>query len=121
MRFLFWLVALPLLFIAAFFAISNREIVTVDLWPFAGTVSVPLYFALVGALFVGFGFGALVAWWGGRHARGRARAEGHRAERLQQEVDRLQARLDAAQPRPAAAALPMAPPPRETAGPWPAR
>jgi len=114
MKLLFWIVALPLLFIAAFFAIANRETVTIDLWPVAGQISVPLFLALVAALYVGFLFGAVVAWWAGRTARARAREQARRAERLQHEVAELKARLDAANPQrvpPPSAPPSLVPPP----------
>jgi uncharacterized integral membrane protein len=123
MKILFWVVVLPLLFIAAFFAIANREAVTIDLWPVSGPVSVPLFVALVGALYLGFLFGALVTWWAGRATRAKARAEARRADRLQRDADELRARLDAATPpsKPtieAEALPPRSTPPSATAS-WP--
>lgn len=108
MRILFWIIVLPLLLIAAFFAIANRETVTLDLWPLFGQVAMPLFVALLGFLYLGFVFGALVAWWGGRNARARARNAARRVEALQREVAELTARLDARPPTP-----PVATPPAE--------
>ena len=125
MRILFWVVVLPLLFVAAFFAIANREAVTIDLWPISGPVSVPLFVALVGALYLGFLFGALVTWWAGRVTRTKARAETRRADRLQQEADELRARIEAATPpqsKPtieAEALPPRSQPPAVSAASWP--
>lgn len=125
MRILFWVVVLPLLFVAAFFAISNREAVTIDLWPVSGPVSVPLFVALVGSLYLGFLFGALVTWWAGRVTRAKARAETRRADRLQQEADELRARIEAATPpqsKPTIEAETLPPrsqPPAVTAASWP--
>lgn len=107
---LFWIVVIPLLFVSAFFAIANREIVAIDLWPLFGKVSMPLFVALVGALYVGFLLGALIAWWGGRATRARARRETRRADGLQRERDALRAQLDAARPRPPAIDMPGAAP-----------
>lgn len=108
MKLLFWIVVLPLLFIAAFFAIANRETVAIDLWPVFGAVTMPLFVALVGSLYIGFLFGALVAWWSGRRARNRARQAARRAEALQRELDEMKARTEAARPRPAALDVPAA-------------
>lgn len=105
MRVLFWIIVLPLLLIAAFFAIANRETVTLDLWPLFTQVTMPLFVALLIFLYVGFMLGAAVAWWGGRHARARARVAARRAEGLQREVAELTARLEA-RPVPPAASPP---------------
>lgn len=102
MKILFWIVVIPLLFVSAFFAIANRDAVEIDLWPLSGKVSVPLFLALIGALYAGFILGALIAWWGGRPARQRAREATRRANALQRERDALQAQLDAARPKPPA-------------------
>ena len=102
MRLTFWLAGVPLLLIGAFFAVANRELVAVDLWPLAGRVSVPLFAALVGALYVGFVLGAAVAWWSGRRVRGRGRETRRRLMRAEEENARLLARLDSTPTTPAA-------------------
>lgn len=94
MRLTFWLAGVPLLLIGAFFAVANREIIAVDLWPLAGRVNVPLFAALVGALYLGFLLGAVVAWWAGRHTRSRAREARRRLLRLESENARLSARME---------------------------
>ena len=101
MKFVFWIIALALLFVAGFFAVANREVVEIDLWPLFTKVAMPLYFSLVCTLAIGFLLGAIVAWWSGRTARSRARQASRRADALQRERDALQAQLDAARPRPA--------------------
>lgn len=94
MRPLFWIVGVPLLLIGAFFAVANREPVALDLWPATGKITVPLFAALVGALYVGFLLGAVVAWWAGRHGRSRARLARRRLVDLERENQRLQERAD---------------------------
>ena len=106
MRPVFWIVGVPLLLAGAFFAIANREEVRIDLWPLSGAVTVPLFAALVGALYAGFVIGALVAWWAGRHGRRAARAARRRAAELEAEVTRLRK----AAPPPAATTLPATTP-----------
>src|SRR5262245_31927252 len=112
MKILIWLIFLPIVLIAAFFAIANRDVVTVDLWPLASPVALPLFAALAGALYVGMGLGAILTWIGGRRTRQRARAEHRRAEVLATENAALQARLDqlAPKPKPPVADLTPAPP-----------
>lgn len=116
MRPVFWIVGVPLLLAGAFFAIANREEVRIDLWPLSGAVTIPLFAALVGALYAGFVIGALVAWWAGRHGRRAARAARRRATELEAEL----ARLRKAAPPPAAPGLPAtAPRPGPGANPSP--
>jgi uncharacterized integral membrane protein len=102
MRFLFWIVAIALLFIAGFFAVANREVVEIDLWPVFTKVAMPLYLGLIFALSAGFILGAVVAWWSGRTARARARQATRRADALARERDALRAELEAARPKPPA-------------------
>jgi hypothetical protein len=113
MKVLSWLVALPILVAVGFFVIANRETVTVSLWPLPEQVTLPLFAALAGALYIGFAFGAIIAWWSGHGARSAARAERRRAEALTRELAAVQAKLDArslpASP-PLGAALPPPPP-----------
>lgn len=90
-RFLYWLIALPLVLLAGFFAIANREPVRVGLWPLVDTAVMPLFVVIILSLFLGFLFGALAAWWSGRRARQRARIAERRAERLTAELERLRA------------------------------
>ena len=94
MRPIFWIVGVPLLLVGAFFAIANREFVAVDLWPLAGKITLPLFAALVGALYAGFLLGAVIAWWAGRHSRKSTREARRRAAELEAENARLQHRLD---------------------------
>jgi uncharacterized integral membrane protein len=113
MKVLFWIIVIPLLFIAGFFAVANRELVVVDLWPLFTKVSVPLYLALIGTLTVGFLLGAAVAWWGGRAARIRGRQATRRADALARERDALRAEVDTLRPKPPT--LEMAPQPASPA------
>ena len=73
MKLLFWIVGLPLLLVAGFFAVANRETVTVSLWPFAEALQMPLFLAIATPFYIGFALGALLAWGGAGGARGRDR------------------------------------------------
>jgi uncharacterized integral membrane protein len=113
MKLLFWIIGVPLLVIAAFFAVANREFVTVSLWPLAEPMDMPLFVAIVAPLYVGVLLGALAAWWSGRRARSRARAEARRADTLARENAELKQRLQTlegqANPRTPLSPQPMAP------------
>jgi uncharacterized integral membrane protein len=88
-----WLVSLPLLIILVIFAVSNRESVTVSVWPLPVTVEASLYLVVLLALFVGFLVGELVAWINGRRWRREARRRARRIEALERELDATQAKL----------------------------
>jgi uncharacterized integral membrane protein len=122
MKVLFWIVFIALLFVAGFFAVANREVVEIDLWPVFTKVAMPLYLGLVGAFATGFILGALVAWWSGRTARSRARQATRRADALARERDALQAELEAMRPKPPAlemAARPASSTPAPVPAVWP--
>src|SRR4051812_13451617 len=93
MKLLFWIFGVPLLVIAAFFAVANRELVTVSLWPLAEPMAMPLFIAIVAPLYAGVLIGALAAWWSGRRARSRARSEARRADALERENVDLKQRV----------------------------
>lgn len=105
MKRLFWIVAVPLVLLAALFATANRGPVEIDLWPLSGHVELPLFVALTAAAYAGFLAGAFVAWTVGGRARSRARAATRRAESLERDVAALRRRLEEMPPpgtRPAA-------------------
>jgi len=106
MKLLFWIVGVPLLLIAAFFAIANRESVAVSLWPLADSVELPLFIAIVAPLYFGFLLGGIAAWIAGGRVRARAREATRRAESLERENAALRARLDQAEPGQPVARLP---------------
>lgn len=105
MKLLFWIVGVPLLLIAAFFAIANRESVSVSLWPLADAVHVPLFVAIVAPLYLGFLLGAGATWIAGGRTRARARDASRRAAALEQENAALRTRLDQVAPGQPAAGL----------------
>jgi uncharacterized integral membrane protein len=84
-----WLTTVPAAAVVIVFCAINRDSVTIDLWPFPYLSTQPLWLVVLGAVFLGFVWGALVAWGGGRTAARRARAE----------AAELKARLTAARPR----------------------
>lgn len=80
------LIAAPFLLILVLFALSNRQDVTLGLWPTDLAMTLPLSVAILGAMAVAFLIGALVVWVPTLGVRLRAR-------RLQRETRALQARL----------------------------
>jgi uncharacterized integral membrane protein len=86
---LFWIAGVPLLFCGAVFAIANRAPVSLDLWPIADRIELPLFVALTGALYSGFGLGAAIAWWAARHSRRAGRDATRRVGQLEAELQKL--------------------------------
>jgi hypothetical protein len=92
LRTLYWILAGTLAALAGLFALNNRGELTVDLWPLGPQTQMPVFVALVGALYIGFLFGAVVAWLAGGVARKRAREMARKAARLDVELQELKAK-----------------------------
>jgi uncharacterized integral membrane protein len=89
MRHISWIVTLPIVLVAAVFAVVNREPIKIDLWPLPWDLYPPLYLVVLGCLFVGFLVGGMAAWFSGARRRRLAREAGHRAGALAREVAEL--------------------------------
>lgn len=98
MRLVHWVVTLPVALVVVLFAVSNRESVTVTVWPLPVRLEAPLYLVVLLALLAGFLVGELVAWINGARARRLARERARRIEALERELAATQARLSAAPP-----------------------
>jgi len=113
-RFLSWVFMLPAAAAVIVFAVANRGVVSVDLWPTPVAVEAPFSLFLLTALAVGFAFGAFGAWMsGGRaraQARSQARSQARRAEAAERDLEALRLRAERSQ-APAPAAEGALPPP----------
>jgi uncharacterized integral membrane protein len=87
MRFLWWTVLVLIAVVLILFAVSNRETVSVGLWPLPAAVELPLYLMVLGMLLVGFVAGELVGWIGGWHWRREARRSRERIAMLERELE----------------------------------
>ncbi|HEX3953801.1 MAG TPA: lipopolysaccharide assembly protein LapA domain-containing protein [Stellaceae bacterium] len=104
MRLLLWLfVILVVAVLLALFAVSNRESVSLVLWPLPFLMQLPLYLAVSAAVLIGFIAGMLVAWIAGHGRRREARQRRRRLAALERELAATQAQL-------AGPALPVRPP-----------
>lgn len=90
MRIIHWIVTVPAAIIAVLFAVSNREPVTVALWPLPAQ-QVRLYLVVLLAMLVGFLAGELVAWVNGGRTRRLARERARRIAALERELAATQA------------------------------
>jgi hypothetical protein len=84
-----WILTLPLLVIAVVFSVSNRQAIMFDIWPFDLTVTLPAFVPVLGALFIGFVAGGIVAWISAGRTRARARAAERDLQSAQFELSRL--------------------------------
>jgi uncharacterized integral membrane protein len=104
MRALYWILAGALAALAGLFALNNRDELTVDFWPVGPEIQMPIFVALVGALYLGFALGAVIAWFATGRERKRARAAERKAAELDADLQMLKAKQAAATPA-------VAPPP----------
>lgn len=93
MRLLFWIFVLVIAGVLGWFAASNRQEVALGLWPLASAAVVPVYFAVLGSLLVGFVWGALAAWVAGGRWRREARRRARRILALERELAATQEQL----------------------------
>ena len=92
MKFVYWVFAAIMIVAAVLFALSNRQLVEFGIWPLPFVVEIPAYGFGLGAFAVGFFCGGFVIWLRAIGARTRAGMNARSAERLQRELDALQAR-----------------------------
>jgi uncharacterized integral membrane protein len=84
-RLLFWLVVLPLAVAVAYFAVANRDEVTVTFLGYVATT--PKFVLILGAVFVGLVIGGVATWLGQRHWRKQARHLHRRVKHLEGEIE----------------------------------
>ena len=88
-------IAVPLLALLVLFALSNRQMVQIGLWPTDYVQDLPLSAAILLGMTVAFLAGALLLWVSVLAARRRARRAEHTARLLEGQVAELKARLAA--------------------------
>ena len=91
-----WILTLPLIVVAAIFAIANRGPITLDLWPFEASPRLPLFVILLACLVFGLVVGGLATWLSAAPTRRRARQARQRVAELEREVARLRQERDRA-------------------------
>ena len=97
-----WILTLPLIVVAAIFAIANREPITLDLWPFEASPRLPLFVILLACLVFGLVVGGLATWLSVAPTRRRARQARRRVAELEREVARLRRERESAAGAPGA-------------------
>ena len=89
MRFINSLVAAVVALIVVLFAVSNRQPIVIEVWPFPFRIEASLYAVILVAILLGFVAGAIAAWMGGAEKRSALRAARKRTRELEQSVARL--------------------------------
>jgi len=74
--------------------VSNREPVSLGLWPLPFLVGLPLYLLVLLLLLIGFIIGAATGWLAGRHARRELRRRRRRVEVLERQLVAARSQLD---------------------------
>ena len=89
-----WILTVPLIIVAAVFAIANREPITLDLWPFK--LQLPLFVVLLACVAFGLAVGGVATWLSAAPSRRRARQARRRLVELERETARLRRERDSA-------------------------
>ena len=89
MRFFNSFVAALVALIVVLFAVSNRQPIVIEIWPFPFRIEAGLYAVILVAILFGFAAGAIAAWMGGAEKRSALRAARKRTRELEQSVARL--------------------------------
>ena len=80
--------------LAILFAVSNRDAVSITLWPLPFAVDVGLYVIVLAAVLAGFLVGALATWMAAGKHRRRVRRQRSEIRGLESELDDVRNRLD---------------------------
>jgi len=92
MKVVWWVVLALAALLVILFAASNKEAVSVGLWPLPQSIEIPLYLLVLVTLIVGFFIGQLVTWIGGWRWRREARRAHERIALLERELEAERAR-----------------------------
>jgi uncharacterized integral membrane protein len=76
------------------FAVSNRETISLSLWPLPFLVDLPLYLLFFLSLLIGFLVGGCAAWIAGGRDRGELRRRRRRIQALERELAVTQSQLE---------------------------
>ena len=92
MRIFSYLITVPLALALVLFAVSNQQMIVVQLWPLPfESRELPLYTIVLVPAVLAFFLGGIVAWIGGGRARRLARQRKRALDALRDELQRVQA------------------------------
>lgn len=93
MRAVFWIAVAVIASALVLFALSNRDSVSLGLWPLPFLIQLPLYLLVLATALTGFVVGEVAAWVSDRRRRREIRERGRRIAALERELAATQARL----------------------------
>ena len=102
MRYLSWIISVPLALLAISFAISNRDMITLQLEPLPFAATMPVYWLGLGALVAGFILGACITGLGALGYRYRAHSLARRVAALEEDLATFRQEPATAETMPAA-------------------
>ena len=93
-RFIKYIILLPIMVVFAGFMLSNRHSVLINFDPFNSetpfyAIELPLYLVMIGTMVIGILFGGIVDWLNQRKYRKSARVERNKNRKLEQESAKL--------------------------------
>lgn len=93
MRYLYGAFTFLVAIVCAIFAVSNRASVSLSLWPFPGTLEIPVFALVLGTTFAGLLLGLCVGWLASMPARLARRRLTTRLAVAEADIGRLKAQL----------------------------
>ena len=94
MKYISWILTIPVAIVAVVFAVANREPAAINLWPLGITLEVPLFILVLGSGLVGLILGGVITWLSAGRVRRRARRAEYRASDAEREVQDLHHKLE---------------------------
>ncbi|MEQ8665028.1 MAG: LapA family protein [Rhodospirillales bacterium] len=94
MKLLTWIILLPLAALIIVFAVVNRELTTINLWPLPFVIDLPLFSVIFGGALVGIVWGGIAAWSAAGPTRQKARERAREVHDLSDENRRLKGRVE---------------------------
>ena len=95
LKFVSWIAMVAVGLLVILFSISNRTLVTLDLWPIpVPELTVPHYVPVLAAALAGFVGGAIVAWFSAGKVRRKARTASKKASGLEKNLDKLKNQIE---------------------------
>ncbi|KAA5604907.1 DUF1049 domain-containing protein [Roseospira marina] len=95
-KFFVWVIGLPIVVLAVFFAISNQEATTFTMWPTEYSIAMPLFWAVEGALVIGLLLGIFFAWLSASRRRSEVRRLRSELNTARRRADQAESKLKAA-------------------------
>ncbi len=104
MKLFYRLMFIPVAAVFVIFAVANRHVLTLNLWPLPLEIDLPVYIAVLGALAAGMAIGGSAQWLSDGKWRRRARAGRREATALERRLTLVEAAREGEDAAAAAAA-----------------